>query len=274
MDILTLMAAPFAACLILAGIHCYLGLHIVTRGVIFVDLSLAQIAAFGAVLALLFGHELASPQAYAVSLLFTFIGAGIFAVSRLREKVIPQEAIIGIVYAVFSAGAILVLARAPHGHEALQTMLVGSILYVNWYDVIKLLLVYSAIGVFHYIFRWKFFLISRDVDEAKRQGIPVILWDILFYITFGFVVTSSVKIAGVLLVFSYLIVPATCAMLMARGTLHRLVIGWTIGFLASVLGLFFSARWDLPTGASVVVCFGVALLVSAGISLFVPKRFK
>jgi ABC-type Mn2+/Zn2+ transport systems, permease components len=266
------MAAPFAACLILAGIHCYLGLHVVTRGVIFVDLALAQIAAFGAVLALLFGYELSSPQAYVISLLFTFIGAGIFAVSRLREKVIPQEAIIGIVYAVFSAGAILVLNRAPHGHEALQTMLVGSILYVSWHDVIKLLAIYSAIGVFHYIFRQKFLLISRDVGEAKKRGIPVMLWDLLFYITFGFVVTSSVKIAGVLLVFSYLIVPATCAMLVARGTMHRLVVGWSIGFLVSVLGLFFSARWDLPTGASVVACFGVALLVSAAISLILPKR--
>jgi len=272
MDMLTLMAAPFAACLILAGIHCYLGLHVVTRGVIFVDLSLAQIAAFGAVLALLFGYELASPQAYVVSLLFTFIGAGIFAVSRLREKVIPQEAIIGIVYAVFSAGAILVLDRAPHGHEALQTMLVGSILYVNWHDVMKLFVIYAAIGVFHYIFRQKFLLISRNVAEAKRQGIRVMLWDLLFYITFGFVVTSSVKIAGVLLVFSYLVVPATCAMLMAKGTLHRLIIGWSIGFLVSVLGLFFSARWDLPTGASVVACFGVALLVSAGLSLCLAKK--
>ena len=274
MDMLTLMAAPFAACLILTGIHCYLGLHVVTRGVIFVDLSLAQIAAFGAVLALLFGYELSSPQAYVVSLLFTFIGAAIFAVSRLREKVIPQEAIIGIVYAVFSAGAILVLDRAPHGHEALQTMLVGSILYVNWHDVMKLLVIYAAIGVFHYIFRQKFLLISRNVAEAKRQGIRVMLWDLLFYITFGFVVTSSVKIAGVLLVFSYLVVPATCAMLMAKGTLHRLIIGWSIGFLVSVLGLFFSARWDLPTGASVVACFGVALLVSAGLSFCLVKRSK
>ena len=272
MDMLTLMAAPFAACLILAGIHCYLGLHVVTRGVIFVDLSLAQIAAFGSVLALLFGYELASPQAYVVSLLFTFIGAGIFAVSRLREKVIPQEAIIGIVYAVFSAGAILVLDRAPHGHEALQTMLVGSILYVNWHDVIKLFVVYAAIGVFHYIFRQKFLLISRNVAEAKRQGIRVMLWDLLFYITFGFVVTSSVKIAGVLLVFSYLVVPATCAMLMARGTLHRLIIGWSIGFLVSVLGLFFSVKYDLPTGASVVTCFGLALVISAVASYFLPNK--
>lgn len=263
MNILTLMAAPFACCLVLAGVHCYLGLHVVTRGVIFVDLSLAQIAAFGSVLALLFGYELASPQAYAVSLLFTFIGAGIFAVSRLREKIVPQEAIIGIVYAVFSAAAIIVLDRAPHGHEALHHMLLGSVLYVSWQDVFRMLCVYLLIGIFHYIFRRQFLLISQDVDAARRQNIPVMLWDLLFYITFGFVITSSVKIAGVLLVFSYLVIPAVCAMLLAKGIFNRLIIGWAIGFFVSVAGLFFSVIWDLPTGASIIVCFGAALIVSA-----------
>jgi len=272
MNIFTLMAAPFAACLVLTGIHCYLGLHVVMRGVIFVDLALAQIAAFGAVLMLLFGYELASSQAYIVSLLFTFLGAGIFAISRLREKVIPQEAIIGIVYAVFTAAAILVLNRAPHGHEALQTMLVGSILYVNWSAILKIFLIYLAVGVFHYIFRQRFFLISQNVDKARRRGVPVMFWDFLFYITFGLVVTSSVKIAGVLLVFSYLIVPATCAMILARGIVPRLIIGWIIGFLVSVLGLFFSAKCDLPTGASIVTCFGLALIISAGLSFCLAKR--
>lgn len=272
MDMISLMAAPFAACLVLTGIHCYLGLHVVTRGVIFVDLALAQIAAFGAILTLLFGYELSSSQAYIVSLLFTFVGAGIFALSRLREKVIPQEAIIGIVYAVFSAAAILVLDRAPHGHEALQNMLVGSILYVNWLSVIKMFLIYLAVGVFHYIFRQKFLLISQNVSEARRKGISIVFWDFLFYITFGFVVTSSVKIAGVLLVFSYLIVPAVCAMLLAKSITQRLILGWIIGFLVSVFGLFFSVKLDLPTGASVVTCFGAALIVSAGLSFYLTKR--
>jgi len=272
MEMLILMLAPFVACLILSGIHCYLGLHVVTRGVIFVDLALAQIAAFGATLALLFGYELSSIQAYIFSLVFTFVGAGIFALGRFREKVVPQEAIIGIVYAVFSAAAILVLDHAPHAHEAIKAMLVGSILFVSWPMVIKILLIYSAVGIFHFIFRSKFLLISRDVDEARRQGIPVMFWDFLFYITFGFVVTSSVRIAGVLLVFSYLVVPATCAMLLIKGTLRKLILGWIIGFLVSVFGLFFSAKWDLPTGASVVVCFGLALVISAGMSMWLAKK--
>lgn len=272
MDMIILMAAPFAACLILTGIHCYLGLHVVARGVIFVDLALAQIAAFGAVLTLLFGYELSSPQSYIVSLLFTFIGAGIFAISRFREKVIPQEAIIGIIYAVFSAAAILVLDRAPHGHEALQNMLVGSILYVNWPSITKMFLIYLAVGIFHYIFRHKFLLISQDADKARRAGVSIVFWDFLFYITFGFVVTSSVKIAGVLLVFSYLVVPAVCAMLLVKSTTQRLVTGWTIGLLVSVSGLFLSVKWDLPTGASVVTCFGLALVISAVASYFLPNK--
>jgi len=207
-----------------------------------------------------------------VSLLFTFIGAGIFALSRLREKVIPQEAIIGIVYAVFSAAAILVLDRAPHGHEALQSMLVGSILYVNWHGIAKMFFIYLAVGIFHYIFREKFLLISQDVDEARRRGVSVVFWDFLFYITFGFVVTSSVKIAGVLLVFSYLVVPATCAMLLTRGVSRRLILGWIIGFFVSIFALIFSVQWDLPTGASVVTCFGLAFIISAGLSHFLPRR--
>ena len=272
MEMLMLMAAPFAVCLILTGIHCYLGLHVVTRGVVFVDLALAQIAAFGATLALLFGYELSSINAYIFSLLFTFVGAGIFALSRFREKIVPQEAIIGIVYAVFSAAAILVLDRAPHGHEAIKAMLVGSILYVGWPEVIKILLIYSVIGIFHYIFRKKFLLISQDIDRAKREGVSVIFWDFLFYMTFGLVVTSSVKIAGVLLVFSYLIVPAVCAMFLINGILRRLMLGWFIGFLVSALGLFFSAKLDLPTGAAVVACFGLALVISAAVSVFLSAH--
>jgi len=272
MEMIILLAAPFAICLILTGIHCYLGLHVVTRGVVFVDLALAQIAAFGATLALLFGYELNSMHAYVFSLVFTFFGAGIFALSRFREKTVPQEAIIGIVYAVFSAAAILVLDRAPHGHEAIKAMLVGNILYVGWPEVIKTLLIYAAIGGFHFVFRKRFLFISQNADKAKKEGIRIVFWDFIFYITFGFVVTSSVKVAGVLLVFSYLIVPAVCAMLLIKGTLKRLILGWIIGFLVSVSGLFCSAKWDLPTGASIVSCFGLVLAVSALLSVFFARR--
>ena len=262
-DTVMFMAAPFAACLILTGIHCYLGLHVVTRGVIFVDLALAQVAALGAAVALLFGFELGSSQAYYISLGFTFIGAAVFALGRFRDEKVPQEAIIGTVYAVCSATAILVLDRAPHGHEAIRSMLVGSILYVTWPGILKTFLIYVFIGLIHFFLRKKFLLISVDIHQALERGISVRWWDFIFYVTFGFVVTSSVQIAGVLLVFSYLVVPAVCAMLFARGIFRRLLFGWALGFIASVLGMLASVRWDLPTGASIVSSFGLALIVCA-----------
>ncbi len=262
-DMMMFMAAPFAACLILAGIHCYLGLHIVTRGVIFVDLALAQVAALGTTVALLFGFKLGSPHAYYFSLAFTFVGAAIFALGRFRDEKVPQEAIIGIVYAVCSATAILVLDRAPHGHEAIKAMLVGSILYVTWPGIFKTFLIYAAVGLAHFLLRKRFLLISVNVNEAWERGLSVKWWDFVFYVTFGFVVTSSVQIAGVLLVFSYLVVPAVCAMLFADGILRRLMLGWAIGFIASVFGMLVSIKWDLPTGASIVSCFGAVLLACA-----------
>ncbi|RJP64992.1 MAG: metal ABC transporter permease [Candidatus Abyssobacteria bacterium SURF_17] len=262
-DMMQFMAAPFAACLILTGIHCYLGLHVVTRGVIFVDLALAQVAALGTTTALLFGFELKSAEAYYFSLGFTFIGAAVFALGRFREERVPQEAIIGIVYAVCSATAILVLDRAPHGHEAITAMLVGNILYVTWPGIVKTLLIYAAVGVVHFLLRDRFLLISLDVREAWNRGLSVRWWDFVFYVTFGFVVTSSVQIAGVLLVFSYLVVPAVCAMLFATRISSRLLLGWTIGCIVSLLGMVVSTRWDLPTGASVVSVFGLALIVCA-----------
>jgi zinc/manganese transport system permease protein len=260
-----LLLAPFAACLILAGIHCYLGIHIVSRGVIFVDLALAQVAALGSTAALLWGYELGSTEAYLISLGFTFFGAAIFALGRMREESVPQEAIIGIVYAISSAAAILVLDRAPHGEEAIKTMLVGSILFVTWPQIIKVSAIYLAVGVLHLLLRKKFLLISMNPKLARQSGLRIRFWDFIFYVTFGFVVTSSVRIAGVLLVFSYLVVPAVCAVFFVRTVAHRLIIGWGLGFAASVLGLYASARWDLPTGASVVTVFGVILVVCAAI---------
>jgi zinc/manganese transport system permease protein len=262
-ETLIFMAAPFAACLILTGIHCYLGLHIVTRGVIFVDLALAQVAALGTTAALLFGYELNSSQAYCFSLGFTFIGAAVFSLGRFREEKIPQEAIIGIAYAVCSGAAILVLDRAPHGHEAIQAMLVGNILYVTWQSVLKTFLIYAAVGVVHFLLRNRFFLITFDTQEAWERGLSVRWWDFLFYVTFGFVVTSSVQIGGVLLVFSYLVVPAVCAMFFANRILSRLTLGWGIGFLASIGGVIASTMWDLPTGASIVTAFGFVLIICA-----------
>src|SRR2546421_973297 len=260
MEILPFLVWPFVASLILTGIHAYLGVHVVERGVIFVDLALAQIAALGATIAILIGMDPHGTGAYWLSLGFTFIGAAIFAFARTRRGHIPQEAFIGIAYAVASAGAILAMSKATGETEHLKDMLVGNILAVSRHDVVKTAILYGVIGIFHYVFRRKFLLISINEEAAREQGINVRLWDFLFYASFGVVVTSSVAIAGVLLVFCYLIVPSVGAMLFADRIGTRLAIGWTMGTLVSALGCYLSVQLDTPTGATIVVTFGGILV--------------
>jgi len=264
--ILQFLAAPFVASLILTGIHAYLGVHVVERGVIFVDLSLAQIAALGATIALLLPISDGDPHApavYWISLGFTFIGAAIFSTIRSRRARIPQEAIIGISYAVASAAAILAMSKSTSQAEHLKDMLVGNILAVSWFEVGKTAGLYGAIGLFHYVFRHKFLAISMNHDKADSLGLSVRFWDFLFYASFGFVVTSSVSIAGVLLVFCYLIVPSVAAMLYADRIGPRLAIGWSMGTIVSALGVYLSLVLDLPTGATIVCTFGLVLILMA-----------
>jgi zinc/manganese transport system permease protein len=265
---LAFLAAPFVASLILTGIHAYLGVHVVERGVIFVDLSLAQIAALGAAISILLpitGGDPHAPIVYWISLGFTFIGAAVFSTIRGHAARIPQEAIIGICYAVASAAAILAMSKATSESEHLKDMLVGNILAVSWQEVGKTAALYGAIGVFHYIFRHKFLAISMDHEKAAESGMAVRFWDFLFYGSFGFVVTSSVAIAGVLLVFCYLIVPSVGAMLYAESVGKRLAIGWTMGTVVSAVGVYLSLILDLPTGATIVVTFGIALVLMAAL---------
>jgi zinc/manganese transport system permease protein len=261
MEILPFLVLPFLASLILTGIHSYLGVHVVERGVIFVDLALAQIAALGATIAIAAGMDPHGEESYWISLGFTFLGALIFSVVRTRRARIPLEAFIGITYAVASAASILAMSKATGETEHLKDMLVGNILAVSRHDVIKTAALYGAIGLFHYIFRHKFLTISVDPARAEAEGINFRLWDFFFYASFGFVVTSSVAIAGVLLVFCYLIVPSVGAMLFADKIGKRLAIGWTMGTLVSALGCYLSVLFDLPTGATIVCTFGAILFL-------------
>jgi zinc/manganese transport system permease protein len=263
MEMLAFLLAPFVASLILTGIHAYLGVHVVERGVIFVDLALAQIAALGTTIAILSGMDPHGRGTYWVSLGFTFVGAAVFSTIRGHKVRIPQEAIIGISYAVASAASILAMSKTVAETEHLKEMLVGNILTVSWPEVEKTAALYGAIGLFHYLFRHKFLMISLHPKQAEEQGISVRFWDFLFYASFGFVVTSSVAIAGVLLVFCYLIVPSVAAMLYAERIGPRLAIGWTMGTLVSALGCILSVELDLPTGATMVCTFGAVLILMA-----------
>jgi zinc/manganese transport system permease protein len=261
MEILPFLLAPFVASLILTGIHAYLGVHVVERGVIFVDLALAQIAALGATVAIVVGMDPHGRGSYWISLGFTFLGAAIFALARTSRGHIPQEAFIGIAYAVASATAILLMSKATGETEHLKDMLVGNILAVSWAEVRKTAILYGAVGIFHYFFRKKFLQISMHHNDAEKLNFNVKFWDFLFYASFGFVVTSSVAIAGVLLVFCYLIVPSVGAMLFADRIGTRLAIGWTMGTLVSALGVILSVKIDTPTGATIVVTFGGILIL-------------
>jgi zinc/manganese transport system permease protein len=263
---ISFLAAPFAASIILTGILAYLGLHVIERGVIFVDLALAQIAVLGATIAVLLQSTAGNPSTplvFWVSLGFTFIGAAVFSAVQTHKSRIPQEAVIGICYAVAAAAAILAMSKARSESEHLKDMLVGNILAVSWEQVFKTALVAAGVGAFHFVFRKTFLAISVDRERTEASGLHVAWWDFLFYASFGLVVTSSVSIAGVLLVFCYLIVPSVAAMLYSHHIGTRLAIGWAMGMIMSAIGVYLSLKLDLPTGATIICAFGVALVVMA-----------
>jgi zinc/manganese transport system permease protein len=259
------MLIPFLACLVLSINHVYLGIHVIARKVIFVDLALAQIAALGATYALTLGYDpnTDSLNVSLFSLAFTFVGAGAFAIARMRKERIPQEAFIGIIYAAASAAAILILSKSATGGEELKHMLVGDVLLVSLPNVLNMTLLYGSIGIFHLIFRRKFLAISIDPEQAEQSGINIRFWDILFYMSFGLVITKSVAIVGVLLVFSYLVVPAVIAQMWSDTIKGRLLLGWIVAILASTSGILWSFYGDYPTGPAVVVMLGIFLVISS-----------
>ncbi|MEY2562461.1 MAG: zinc/manganese transport system permease protein [Verrucomicrobiota bacterium] len=265
---------PIVACVLLPWLLVYLGLHVVQRGIIFIDIAMAQMASLGICVALLFRLDLQSTATFAIALSFTLIGAAIFSVTGKRASPVPQEAVIGIAYVVAAAAAVLLLSRAAEGDEQIKQMLVGNILLVTPLEVWKCFGLFLAVGLLHFVLRRNFLLVSYDRDGAYEKGLRVRWWDFLFYAAFGLVVTSFVRIAGVLLVFSYLIVPAVCGITMARKLSTRLLIGWLIALLGGVGGLFFSFWGDFPSGAAIVCTFGALLIIVALVSLLLPKSVK
>ena len=270
------MMVPFLACFVLSINHVYLGIHVIERKVIFVDLALAQIAALGATYATTLGYDPAT-DGFAISLFslaFTFVGAGAFAIARMRKERVPQEAFIGIIYAAASAGAILILSKSATGGEELKHMLTGDVLLVSLKSVGEMALLYGSIGLFHIIFRKKFLTISMDPEVARASGINIHLWDLLFYMSFGVVITKSVAIVGVLLVFSYLVVPAVIAQMWSNTVKGRLLFGWFVAVLASTAGIVWSFYSDYPTGPAVVVMLALFLVISSIAYYFVNATSK
>ncbi len=262
-EFFSVMGPALAACLLMTAIYVYFGLHIVRRGVIFVDLALAQVAAMGGTVAFLLGYSLDGQGAYLFSLAFACFGSVVFTLARSREEVVPQEAIIGIVYAFAAAATVLLVDKAPHGAEHIKYLLVGNILWVSWSTIAWLSLIILVVAFFHYYFRGNISLVSVDPERARKAGVSVLLWDLLFYLSLAWIVTSSVQTAGVLLIFSFLIVPAVCGLLLSRSFRASLLLGWIVGVGVSLLGSALSYILDLPTGATIICLFGVTLLVIA-----------
>jgi len=258
-SVVAILLPAFFECLVLVGIHAYLGIHVIKRQIIFVDLALAQIAALGALIAFLFGIEPHTWASYWFSLGLATIGAGIFAVCRFRDSKVPQEAVIGLIYAVAAAMAILLIDKAPHGAEQLKDILTGSILWVRWESIAIAAAVYSAVGLVHYIYRDRFMLISSDPNAARQKGLNIRAWDFLFFFLFGVVITLSVDVAGVLIVFVFLVAPAIMAVTITDRLANQLLIGWGLGLLVTVLGLVASYVWDLPTGPAIIGCYAVVV---------------
>src|SRR3972149_433086 len=263
------MMWPLAACLVLTGIHVYLGVHVIARKVIFVDLALAQIAALGTVIGVLMGYEVGKDTTalYLYSLTFTIFGAFVFSITKMKGERVPHEAIIGIVYAVTFAATILVLSSSALGPQELDHIIKGELLWVQGPTVLKTAAIYGLVGLFHFLFRKKFLPLSfGTIEEGNDMNVRV--WDFLFYMSFGFVITSSVAIAGVFLVFSYLVIPSVGAMLLSERLGTRLAIGWIGGSVCSLVGVKLSWNTGLPTSPLVVCVLAVALMAS-GLYYFV-----
>jgi zinc/manganese transport system permease protein len=271
-DLLALLAPPFAASLLFVAIHANFGLHVLRRGVIFVDLALAQMSALGATLAFASGHLPTSPSGLVYTFLFSALGAALLTAGRGLPKVIHTEAYIGILYVVATAATIVVVDRSPQGAEHVKQILVGSILTVSVNDLPKFVILYGAIGAFHWCARDPLRAAS-DAGAAGHAGSSTI-WDFLFYLSFGAVVTSSVATAGVLLVFCFLIIPALIGSLFTRRFIGALGIGWLGGAAASAAGLAASFEFDLPAGAAMVLAFALALAVAIVVRGFVSVPAK
>jgi zinc/manganese transport system permease protein len=249
-DALVFLWPPFLVAVCLTGIHAYFGIQVLARKLIFVDLALAQIAALGATVAFMLGHPAQSVATYGYSLAFTLLAAVLLAFTRAWGTRVPQEALIGVIYVVAAAAAILLIDRAPQGAEHLKQILTGNILTSGLTDVAAIVPLYVAIGLLHWLLR------------DRLTGAGALIWEFVFYASFGVVVTSSVAIAGVLLVFSFLIIPAAIGVMFASSLARQLAIGWTAGIVTSAAGLAASFAFDLPTGAAMVCAFGASLALA------------
>ena len=259
---------PFIACISVLWILGYLGVHVLEREIIFIDIALAQVAATGSTLAFILYrqhmHEKNSIIARLFAIGFTLIAAAFFSYVSKKVARISNETVIGVSYAIAAAATLFLLAMAAGGDVHMEEMFAGSILWAQWPDIIHCAVVYAAVGIFHYIFRDKFINLSCNYNNTSNNNdMKVMWWDFLFYASMGIVITYSVEFAGVLLTFSFLIIPATFSAIFARSWRNRLLIAWFLGVIVSIFGLAFSYRFDFSSGPSIVSLLGLVLIMAA-----------
>jgi len=262
MDAWLILLPAFVLSALMIFTHTYLGLHVLARGVIFVDLALAQVAALGVSIAFLLGEEAHGTHAQLYAFAATLIVAFAFAGLRRVPGKITREVIIGCVYVVATALTIVILSRSTQGMEELKSLFNGNILWVRWQEITVIAIAYGALAALHVVYRQRFVALSFDTEDFRRPGF---LWEFLFYASFAIVITLAVNVAGVLLVFAFLIIPAFSASILVATLGKRLLIGWIIGVLGSTAGLWLSFSADLPVGATVVSVLGLLPLIAVGL---------
>jgi zinc/manganese transport system permease protein len=266
------MLPPFVACLLLIGINIYFGIHVIKREIIFIDIALAQIAALGGTVATIFhflepdhaghSHDEHSLMGYLFALAFTTLAAAIFTLLKSRKLPIPLESLIGIAYAVAATGAVILLDKAAGGDVHVHEMVAGSILWVSWRQILELFIVFALVGIFHYIFRHRFLTLTDTYDDDAQTGRVPMVWDFLFYASFGITVVHSVEVGGILIVFAFLIIPASISALFSVSWLSRIIIGWSLGTVVTICGLYLSWIKDMPSAPTVILFLGLFLILA------------
>ncbi len=277
------MLAPFVVCILLIGINIYFGIHVIKREIIFIDIALAQIAALGGTIAgilhdLLPGHGEHSHDEhgmmwYLFAIGFTTLAALMFSVLKSKKLPIPLESLIGIAYAVAATGAVIILDKAAGGDVHVHEMVAGSILWVNWYQITVLLIVFGLVGLFHFLYRKRFLGLTDSYNNGEKNNYSF-WWDFLFYATFGIAVVFSVQVGGILTVFAFLIIPASISALFSENWLNRILIGWGLGTLVTVCGLYLSWTMDVPSSPTVILFLGVFLLLAIVVRALKSFRIK
>ncbi len=251
MDMLSILLIPFTGCVLLILLHTYFGVHVLERGIIFVDLTLAQFISVGAAAAIYLGSE-QSQSIYAIA--FAIIGALILSLSKKISKIVYIEAFIGVLYIFSFAASILLLDRTPHGYEELKNILNGNILWITGRDLLAMFTLYTIIGLFQFVFRKKFLALSKGKEDS-------FLWEFLFFLSFALMLVNSIKIAGILQVFSFLIIPALIGKTLTREPSGILIRGWIAGILASIAGITISYKFDISTSSLIVAFLSLTFFV-------------